>query len=216
VGEAGIGKTRLARELTAEARERGATVLWGRYFEGDWSPLYGPGVEALGDYAQTLDTERLRLELGSNEGAIATLVPRIRLILAKPSPLAAPLGPEDERYRLYDAVGQFVLAIARDRPAILVLDDLHWADRDSLELLRFVARSAAPAPLLILGIYRHPESEDARFLTHTLAMLRREVDFREVAVRGLDPDDVARYLRGAANPGLTLGAGSRRLRRDLP
>jgi len=132
VGEAGIGKTWTARTFAAFARERGALVLWGCCFEGDWAPPYGPWIEALGNYTRACDTERLRRELGPAASPLAQLIPEVRTALPD-IPLAAPLRPEEERFRLYDAAGQFLLTIAKDVPVVLVLDDLHWAFREAAE-----------------------------------------------------------------------------------
>jgi len=198
VGEAGIGKTSTAREFAAFVRERGLVVLWGSCFEGDWSPPYGPWVEALGEYAQSSDPERLQRELGPSAPPLVQLIPQVRAILPD-TPLAAPLPPDEARLRLYEAVGQFFLAIAQDQPTVLVLDDLHWADPDSLRLLRSVARFVRRSQLMIVGTYRDPDVELHRHqvLTDVLAVLRRETDYERIVIRGLVEEEVAEYLAQA-------------------
>ena len=197
VGEAGIGKTSTAREFAAVVRERGLVVLWGSCFEGDWSPPYGPWVEALGEYAETSNPERLQRELGPGAAPLTQLIPQIHAIL--PETPAAPLRPDEERFRLYEAVSQFLLTIAKEQPTVLVLDDLHWADPDSLRLLRYVARFVARSQLVIVGTYREPDVEFHRepLLTEVLAMLRRETDYERIVIRGLKEEEVAEYLAQA-------------------
>lgn len=198
-GEAGIGKTRVARELATFARSQGAAVLWGGCFEGDGSPPYGPWVEALSEYARAVAPDKLLRELGAAAPSLAPLVPTIRAALPD-VPSAAPLTPEAERYRLYDAIAQFLLAAARERPVVLVLDDLHLADRDSLALLRHVARFLERARLLLVGTYRDTELEmdPAHPLGDLLAVLHRETGYGGLVLAGLSPAEVAQYLAQAA------------------
>ena len=195
VGEAGIGKTATARTFAAFVRERGLVVLWGSCFEGEWSPLYGPWMEALGEYARTCEPERLQRELGPGAPPLVQLIPQMRAILPD-TPLPTALPPDEERLRLYEAVGQFLLTIAQDQPAVLVLDDLHWADADSLRLLRSVARFVSRSRLVVVGTYREPDVELSRqpFLSEVLAVLRRETDYERITVRGLAEEEVAAYL----------------------
>ena len=199
-GEAGIGKTSTAREFAAFVRERGLVVLWGSCFEGDWSPPYGPWVEALGEYAQSRDPERLQRELGPSAPPLVQLIPQARAMLPD-TPLAAPLPPDEARLRLYEAVGQFFLTIAQEQPTVLVLDDLHWADPDSLRLLRSVARFVRRSRLVIVGTYRDPDVELHRqqLLTDVLAVLRREMDYERIVIRGLVEEEVAEYLTQAGH-----------------
>jgi predicted ATPase len=138
VGEAGIGKTHLARRLADDAQAQGATVLWGGCFEGDWQPPYAPWVEAIGQYATCRDPERLKRDLGG-ASPFARVVPQVHSAFPDLQ-LSSPLSADEERYRLYHAVTQLLLALASERTVLLVLDDLHWADTDSLRLLQHVAR----------------------------------------------------------------------------
>src|SRR6266702_1360188 len=98
VCEAGIGKTSTARAFAAFVRERGQVVLWGSCFEGEWSPPYGPWVEALGEYARTCPPERLQRELGPGAPPLIQLIPEVRAILPD-APLPTPLPPDEERLR---------------------------------------------------------------------------------------------------------------------
>ncbi len=194
-GAAGIGKTSIARTFAAFVRERGLVVLWGSCFEGEWSPPYGPWVEALGEYARTCPPERLQRELGPGAPPLVQLISQVRAILPD-TPLPTPLPPDEERFRLYEAVAQFLLTIAQDRPAVLVFDDLHWADSDSLRLLRSVARFVSRSRLMVVGTYREPDLELHRqpVLSEVLAVLRRETDYERIPIRGLAEEEVAAYL----------------------
>ena len=153
VGEAGIGKTSTAREFAAFVRERGLVVLWGSCFEGDWSPPYGPWAEALGEYAQSSDPERLQRELGPSAPPLVQLIPQVRAILPD-IPLAAPLPPDEERLRLYEAVGQFFLAIAQDQPTVLVTR--RWPRRQRGAHGRSTSSVRSSGPTLALS---HPRSQ---------------------------------------------------------
>lgn len=197
-GEAGIGKTRLAREFAAIAARDGSTVLWGGCYEGDWQPAYGPWVEALSGFVRSLAPEQRAHLFGSVAPVLAPLVPSLRSAFPR-LPRPDPLAPAEERLRLYDAVVQTLHAVAAEQPVVLVLDDLHWADRDSLELLRYVARGTGRARLLTVGVYRDPELglDDRHPLKETLAALHREADYDRIRLGGLTPDEVARYLTQA-------------------
>src|SRR5205823_3994899 len=89
--------------------------------------------------------------------------------------------------------------IAKDQPTVLVLDDLHWADQDSLRLLRYVARFVGRSRLVIVATYRDPDLElhHQPFLSEVLAVLRRETDYERIVIRGLNEEEVAAYLAQA-------------------
>lgn len=149
VGEPGIGKTRTASALAAEARECGASVVWGRCHERAGAPVYWPVVQALASYAA--DAPAATAE------AIAAVLPLLRA----PEAAAAPDGPpERARFELFDRVGRALAAAARARPLFLAIDDLHWADVGSLLLLEFLARELGTLPLLVVATLRDLEPQD--------------------------------------------------------
>ena len=203
-GEAGIGKTWIAREVARQAAGRGAIVLWGSSLEGDWQPPYGPWVEALGDCVRSCEVDGLRQALGPGAPALARIVPEIRAILPN-APSAPPLSPTEERLRLYEALTQFLLAIASHNPVLLVLDDLHWADRDSLGLLHSLARFVPRSRLLVVGAYRDEELARGHPLTELLAGLHRDAVYQHVVVRGLTKEEVGEYLAHWAGQALPVG-----------
>jgi DNA-binding CsgD family transcriptional regulator len=197
-GEAGIGKTQMLREFVAAARPRGAVTLWGSSFEGDWHPPYGPWVEALGELVRSLDPTRLRQSLGRGAPVMARLLPGLGSTLGDVPPVAA-LSPEEERFRLFEAVAQFLVAVALWEPVVLVLDDLHWTDRDSLQLLAYCGRFVGRAPLVLVGAYRDvpPDLHAEHALVDTLAQVCREAGYEHIALGGLSHGEVADYLAAA-------------------
>jgi predicted ATPase len=137
-GEPGIGKSRLADEIGARARGRGMRVLWGRCWEGGGAPAYFPWVQCLRSYVRDLDAGTLRTQLGRGLSDLAQLVPEIEDDACGSSGSIA-VDPETARFRLFEAVAEFLEKGAEARPLMLVLDDLHAADTPSLLLLQFLA-----------------------------------------------------------------------------
>jgi DNA-binding CsgD family transcriptional regulator len=195
VGEPGIGKTRLAQALAAEALSGGAAVYWGRAYEGDWAPAYGLWSDVLGDYLRDRPAERLGEELdqaGPGAAAVAQIVPAIRGLVSD-VPLAVGLGPDEERFQLYDAVAGLLGRAAKVRPIVVILDDLQWADRGSLGLLRYLLRIVPRSRLLIVATMRDAEldvGERRASLTELLAALYREPSFTRLALAGITEAEV--------------------------
>ena len=183
-GDPGIGKTRLIEEVAGQATKHGARVLWGQCYEGDWSPPYAAFAEALG--SNPGDPDQLRVDLGGGGPALAQLVPELRRILPE-LPEAVALAPDEERFRLIDAAGQYLVASSRRTPIVICLDDLQWADHGTLGLMRSVARLAARHRILILGTYRDVEVHADHPLAATLQALTRETSFDRIHLEGLDP-----------------------------
>ena len=199
-GEAGIGKTRLAEELSARAAGRGHAVLVGRCWEAGGAPPYWPWAQALRAHAREQDPGALRAQLGAGASVVAQLVPEVRERLGE-LPESEELPPEGARFRLFDAVVAFLRSAARARPMLMVLDDLHAADASSLLLLEFVAAELDRARLMIVGAYR--DNEPAAALSATLGELVRRPGVRRLALQGLSEDAVADYVRaqtGTAAP----------------
>jgi class 3 adenylate cyclase/tetratricopeptide (TPR) repeat protein len=196
-GDAGIGKTRLVTEFLERARERGVRVLAGRCFEGEGARPYAPFAEALDTYAADVDRAELLSDLGSYGSEIATLAPRLRGRLPE-LPELSRLGGDGERTRLFYAVYELLLATARRAPLVLVLEDLHWGDGATIALLRYVARLAGAARLLVVGSFRDAELGRAQPLQVALAAMKREVEYLHVPLPGLSTPDVAALLAALA------------------
>ncbi len=193
VGEPGIGKSRMIDEFTESARTDRAVVLIGACFEGEWSPPYAPFVEAIENYVKTAEPVQLRADLGYGAAPIAHLVPALRDVLPDIPKLAA-LQPDEERFRLLDAVSQLLVAISNRQPVVLVLDDLHWAERGTIAMLRHVARFVPKHQTLILGAYRDVELDRQHPLADALAQLRREVEYERIALKGLSEEQIGELL----------------------
>jgi DNA-binding CsgD family transcriptional regulator len=192
-GEPGIGKTRLAEELAAQAAERDVLVLWGRCWEGAGAPAFWPWVQVVRAYVQASDPAALRHDLGAGAADIAQVVAAVRDRLPD-VPTPPPVEPEAARFRLFDSLAAFLRAAAARRPLLLILDDLHWADAPSLALLRFVSRELEGPGPLVVGIYRHTEVDRGHPLLGTLADLTRGQHHRQLLLRGLDQEDVASFV----------------------
>jgi predicted ATPase len=139
-GEPGIGKTRLAEELAAQATAQGALVLWGRCWEGEGAPAFWPWVQIVRAYLEAADPAVLRQDMGAGGADIAQVVPAVHDRLPG-LPTPPPVEPEAARFRLFDSLAGFLRAAAARRPLLLVLDDLHWADAPSLACCAFSAGS---------------------------------------------------------------------------
>jgi DNA-binding SARP family transcriptional activator len=205
VGEPGIGKSRLAEELAARARERGALVLAGRCWEAGGAPAYWPWVQSLRSYVRGAPPDALRGQLGAGAGDLAQLLPELLELFPD---LSRPAASESEaaRVRLFDAATSFLKRAAAAQPLVLVLDDLHAADAPSLLLLQFLTRELPDSHLLVIGAYRDVDPTLREPLAPVLAELAREPAAQQVPLRGLSDRDVAAYIELAASqvpaPGL--------------
>ena len=195
-GEPGVGKTRLAAELAEQAHADGATVLAGRCDE-DLGVPYQPFVEALRHLVEHTPVGELPARLGRHAGELARLLPELAGSLSGlPPPLRA--DPETERYRLFDAVSAWLAAASGEEPVLLVLDDLQWAAKPTLLLLRHIVRSPEPLQLMILGTYRDTELRHEHPLVDLLADLRRHSEIERLSLSGMDEGAVATFMARAA------------------
>jgi class 3 adenylate cyclase len=202
-GEPGIGKTRLARELALSAAHDGAIVLYGACEPGG-ADAYAAIAHALGDLVERASEELLRAHVRRHGDTLARLVPGLRARLPDVEP-GPPGDPETERFQLLAAIAGLIVDAALDRPLLLVLDDLHWADGPTLAAARHLLTAAAPAPYLLVATYRHTELQQADALRDLLATVGREGDVTRVALDGLERDDVAALME--AHSGHALDAG---------
>ena len=154
-GDAGVGKTRLASELQQRARRSGAVVMLGTTTEADVALPYLPFIEAIGNYLAGADIEKLRLRLGASTcRQLGQLLPQFEL----QGTLTDPGEPTQAKLRLYEAIVTLLRHVAEPTGLLLVLEDLHWADMSSRELLEYVARRIRPrSRILLLATYRTDE-----------------------------------------------------------
>ena len=196
-GEPGIGKTRTAQELALEAEARGAQVIWGRCYEEEGTPPFWPWVQIIRAYVEHCELDQLQAAMGAGAADIGELVPEIVQKLPGLEPAPA-LAPEAARFRLFDSITRFLKAAGRSQPLVLVLDDIHWADEPSLQLLQFVARELEDSCVMVVGCYRDVELSRQHPLSETLAQLSREAVYQRHLLRGLDRDDTAHFIEAAA------------------
>ena len=191
-GEPGIGKTRLLREAAGQAHDAGWTVLTGRAYESEGLPPYLPFVEALRAYVRDGSPAQLRPQLAPGAAQLALLVPEIRERVPDllPTPQASVTS---DRYRLFEGICDVLDAIARsgETGLLLVLDDLHWADPPSLQLLQHLARRLSGTPIRILAAYRTVDVEPSTAFTDTLAALAREAASAVLGLAALSFDETA-------------------------
>ena len=191
-GDPGIGKTRLAAELAQRVHARGACVIAGRAPQ-ETLVAYQLFVEALRQYLLNVPMGELQATTRDYGSELARLIPELRR-RAPDLPLPSTVEPETDRYRLFEAVVGVLSSISARAPVLLVLDDLQWADRPTLLLLRHLARAPDPARLLILGAYRTTEA-GAESFGDALADLKRERLISEIAVGGLSEPETAELVQ---------------------
>jgi hypothetical protein len=212
-GEPGIGKTRLATETALTAQAEGATVLFGACDEDVGAP-YRPFVEALRHYVAHAADESLAAHVQVHKGELRRLVPDLaRRVPELPAPQVA--EAETERYLMFEAAVGLLAAASRERPVVLILDDLHWAGVPELLLLKHLMRFAEPMRLLVIAAYRDTDLSRTHPLTAVLADLRKEVGVERVSLRGLDEEAVLALVAATAGhqltePGIALARALRR------
>jgi class 3 adenylate cyclase/tetratricopeptide (TPR) repeat protein len=195
-GEPGVGKSRLAAQLATRVHSQGATVLGGRCDE-DLGVPYQPFLEALRHIIDHTPNQGLTRVLGRFGGELTRLVPELcRVLPDLPDPLRS--DPETERYRLFDAVAAWLAASSADGPVLLVLDDLQWAAKPTLLLLRHILRSGEPMRLLVLATYRDTEVGRAHPLSDFLSETRRMDSVQRLSLSGLAEPAVAVFLERLA------------------
>lgn len=156
-GEAGIGKTRLVGRLAAFAEEEQASVLWGRCWEGEEAPAFWPWIQILRNIIRALDRSPGGRISGNAPLEMTTMLREIQEFLFANVETPPHLPSDQARFRFFDAATRLIERATAERPLVLILEDLHEADRSSLLLLDFLARQLHGIPLLVLGTYRESE-----------------------------------------------------------
>ena len=200
-GEPGVGKTRLAGEWSRQSYDQGAVVLYGRCDEDLGAP-YQPFAEAIRALAPCLGASRLRGLRGLE--ALLPLVPGLVDLLPD---LASPTraDPDTERYALFDAVVAILGVAAASAPVVLILDDLHWATKPTLLLLRHLLRFGDQAKVQVVGTYRSTDLDRSHPLAAMLADLHRDGTAHRLNLSGLDEDEVSAYVAEAGYDDQELG-----------
>ncbi len=188
-GEAGLGKTRLVSELATRATALDVEVLWGACSEAELALPYLPLVEALGNYISVRGSERLATELGGARRELAQLFPQLG------DEATVPVGdPGQAKLRLFEAVVALLAVPARERGLLLVLDDIHWADSATRDLVDHLARRLANQRALLVVTYRSDELERRHPLRPLLQNWRRSGVVDMVTLAPLEAAAVAEMI----------------------
>jgi DNA-binding CsgD family transcriptional regulator/tetratricopeptide (TPR) repeat protein len=187
-GEAGVGKSRLLDELVARARARGATALVGGCLDVEEGRLpFGPFIEALRGHVRELD-DAARSALAGDE--LAHIVPELGSSTGQTSEGALVHG------RLFELFLGLTGRIAAATPLVLVLEDLHWADRSTRDLLLFLVRNLRSEPVLLVASYRSDDLYRGHPLRPFLAELERTRRVDRLDLEPLDREELAEMVSG--------------------
>jgi eukaryotic-like serine/threonine-protein kinase len=206
-GEPGIGKTRLGEETARYATASGARAIWGRCWEGGGAPAFWPWIQLIREGVRAFP-DQVNAEASSDLNYIAQLVPELRLSSSNAELDRDPAGGlkyenlmrGSERFRLFDAVANLFKRFALNAPLVIVLDDLHAADEDSLMLLRFLARDLKQSPIFVVATYREVEVRLSREQQSLLSEIGREGS--TILLRGLNLDEVESFIERNSELGL--------------
>jgi DNA-binding CsgD family transcriptional regulator len=196
-GDPGIGKTHTAEMLARHAGQLGVEVLWGRCYEEPGAPPYWPWVKVIRGYAAGRDADALRAEVGAGLDLIADVVPELAEKIPALRPGAMEKDPQ-ARLRLLEAIAGLWKRAAQDRPQLLILDNLHWADAPSLRLLEFLAAEITASRLMVLGTYRDIELSRQHPLSNSLGELARHACFVRLRLTGLTHDETGQFIAAAS------------------
>ena len=185
-GEAGLGKSALVSRAMDLGRKAGMRVARGQSERIEMRRPFGPMIDAL---------MALRSDGKSASEALALVA------------LSNPRATEVERYRAHAALARAFAEIVRQGPLLLILEDLHWADEETLELFGYLGRRMA-GPLVLVGTYRSEELSERRALRSTIADLPRD-RLWELSLRPLREKDLGPFLRSTLGPGLRISEKTR-------
>src|SRR5215207_2892575 len=209
-GEAGIGKTRLLTRLAEQARRRGGQVLVGGCLQvGDVGLPYVPIVAALRGFAAEADHEELVAAAAKGLPALGRLLPELAH-----QPAAASLGEGLEQLQLFDAVSSLLLRLAKHDPVLLILEDLHWADPSTRELVAFLHQTLRTGRLLLVASYRSDELHRHHPRWAWLAELGRRPGVERLELGPLSRAELAQHLAAVHGAGLSAAALERILARS--
>ena len=184
-GEAGVGKTRLATELAEQAERIGVSVLTGGCTEADLALPYLPFLEAIGNFLAGVDVQMIREALGPAGDELGQLFPQLG------TATAAPAGMDGGKLRLFEAILALLQISADQSGLLLIVEDLHWADASTRELLDYLTRRIKQLPLLVLVTYRRDEMHRKHPLAPVIQGWKRSrlamvVDLYPLDARGVE------------------------------
>jgi DNA-binding CsgD family transcriptional regulator len=191
-GEAGVGKTRLLAEFTTHAHEQEARVLTGTCLQvGEGMLPFSPVSQALRQLVRQLDPATLEQVVGAGRPELARLVPDLG-----PAEASAPATGELARARLFERLLGMVERLAAERPLVLAIEDLHWADRSTLDLLGFLVPNLGGAAVVLVATYRSDELDRRHPLRPWLAELGRHASVERLELDRLDRAELGDLLAG--------------------
>ncbi|MGD9889827.1 MAG: AAA family ATPase [Dehalococcoidia bacterium] len=202
-GEAGIGKSRLVAEVKRYAAERGVLIIEGACFPQDHACPYAPLLDMIRARLAGLPSPERRQRTGA-------YLPELQPLLPTMFPTASDLSRESEadsehaRRRLFEGLSHLLTGDTEGRPMLLVIEDLHWSDDASLDVLMHIARRAAGQPVLLIATYRADETSPS--LRHWLGELDRARLAQEFPLGPLNRDDVAAMVRAILDDGRAIPA----------
>jgi predicted ATPase/class 3 adenylate cyclase len=191
-GEPGIGKTTLAARFAAQASVEGVSVLYGRCDEDVFVP-YQPWAEALSSLIEQAPLDLVQAHVHEYGTVIGRVVPAVWGRVAPHAPEGR--GTEEtDRPRFFAATVDLLARASEAAPVLLLLDDLHWADAGTVDLLRHVLSAGRPLHVLVLGAFRDADVGAEDPLAVALAALHREQGVERLPLRGLGDDDLLAFL----------------------
>jgi class 3 adenylate cyclase/tetratricopeptide (TPR) repeat protein len=197
-GEAGVGKSRLVAEVTAEADARGMRVLTGHCVDSDSAAPYLPFVELI---EEAVSNPRSPLTLKEALSGVAPEVARIAPALRRLMPGIGPavdLPPELAQRYVWNSMGEFLTRAAQRLPLLLVLEDLHWADESTVRLTEYLTPLLPELPVLVIGTYRDGEVDVTHPLSQVVGRLERRRLVDRIRLQRLSPGGVRAMVESLA------------------
>jgi DNA-binding CsgD family transcriptional regulator/predicted negative regulator of RcsB-dependent stress response len=203
-GEAGLGKSRLVREVKTFAVKRNAFLFQGSCFPSDISCPYAPLLDLFSAHFADATAAEIALEVAPDARELFPLLPNSVHTLPEIADLPALpiLEPEQEKRRLFAALTHVFVQKSLQHPVLFIIEDLHWCDDLSLEFLHYLARRSVSRPFFLLMTYRSDEVRPE--LAHWLAQLDRERLGQELTLSHLARSNVDGMLRAIFDPPLSF------------
>ena len=194
-GPPGVGKTRMATEIGAEASAKGYLILAGNCYDRADAVPFIPIIEILDDLLARASTpEAFRHALGDDAAEVARLMPQLRRMFPDIPP-GSETTLEQSRHVLFNAIAKVLARAAANRTVLVILEDLHWADEGTLSLLTHVARSVRNLPVMFIGTFRDYELRSNGPLAQTIDECTRLHLLERVNLHGLSAASVADMIR---------------------
>ena len=194
-GEAGVGKTRLLAELRAGVQSAGLRFLGGACVDlGDGAPPYDPLVNALRPWLKELPPKDFDRIVGPARSAVLQLIPDLEPGAGGGAPAEGPSSASQSS--LYLHVLALIERIAADTTTVIALEDLHWSDRSTRDMLRFLVRNLTHARVMLIGTYRTDELNERHPFLTLLAELGRSGDVERIELAPFTANEVHDQLAG--------------------